>query len=108
VTSVPEGQYDDERRLAVVGSMTEAVLDAEEGAYPRDPDRVWIFTREVPDGTWGARGQIWRLGDIAAHVISERARPLATEWLAQRRREKAALILASVRGDLSGRSDDRP
>src|SRR5512144_2542252 len=32
VASVPEGQYDDDRRAAMVAAVTEAVLDAEEGA----------------------------------------------------------------------------
>src|SRR5450631_2672098 len=35
VASVPEGQYDPERRTAMVHSITEAVLDAEQGSYER-------------------------------------------------------------------------
>ena len=54
VASVPEGQYEPERRQAMVHDITEAVLDAEHGAHERDPGRVWVFTPEVPDGTWGA------------------------------------------------------
>jgi phenylpyruvate tautomerase PptA (4-oxalocrotonate tautomerase family) len=54
IASVPEGQYDPERRNAMVRDITEAVLDAEAGAHERDPGRVWVFTPEVPDGTWGA------------------------------------------------------
>jgi len=34
VASVPEGQYDDERRAAIVAAVTEAVLDAEDAAPP--------------------------------------------------------------------------
>src|ERR1700733_89547 len=40
VASVPEGQYDAERRQAMVADITTAVLDAEDGAYDRDPARV--------------------------------------------------------------------
>src|SRR5580692_9131848 len=44
VASVPEGQYDPERREAMAREVTEAVLDAEAGAHDRDPSRVWVFT----------------------------------------------------------------
>src|SRR5262245_54141446 len=37
VASVPEGQFDEERRQGMVEEVTEAVLDAEQGAYERDP-----------------------------------------------------------------------
>jgi ketosteroid isomerase-like protein len=45
VTSVPEGAYDERRRLEA--DITEAVLDAEEGAYDRDPLRVFVFPNDV-------------------------------------------------------------
>jgi phenylpyruvate tautomerase PptA (4-oxalocrotonate tautomerase family) len=92
VASVPEGQYDPERREAMVRSITEAVLDAEQGAYERDPSRVWIFTPEVPDGTWGAIGRIVTLADIAAFATgdAERGRQYAQERLAGRREAAVA------------------
>jgi phenylpyruvate tautomerase PptA (4-oxalocrotonate tautomerase family) len=65
VPTVPEGQYDDERRQAVVADVTEAILDAEDGAHPRDPSRIWVFPTEMPEGTWGSNGRINRLADIA-------------------------------------------
>lgn len=67
--SVPEGQFDDERRAAMVKAVTETVLDAEKGAYARDASRVWVFASEIPDGTWGGKGQIARLQDIAGLVL---------------------------------------
>lgn len=70
--SVPEGQFDDERRAGMVAAVTEAVLDAEAGAHPRDPNRVWVFASEIPDGTWGGAGRIARLADIAAFVTGDR------------------------------------
>jgi len=72
VASVPQGQFDDERRPAIVKAITEAVLDAEEGARARDPMRVWVFANEIPDGTWGGGGQIYRLADIAGAVLGDR------------------------------------
>lgn len=87
VTSVPEGQFDPERRQAMVESVTAAVLDAEHGAYDRDPGRVWVFTPEVPDGTWGGAGRIVTLADIATFATGdpEQGRRYAQERLATRR-----------------------
>jgi phenylpyruvate tautomerase PptA (4-oxalocrotonate tautomerase family) len=87
VTSVPEGQFDPERRKAMVESVTSAVLDAEAGAYARDPSRVWVFTPEVPEGTWGGAGRIVTLADIATFATGdpERGRQYAEERLAGRR-----------------------
>jgi phenylpyruvate tautomerase PptA (4-oxalocrotonate tautomerase family) len=87
IASVPQGQFDDERRQAIVAAMTEAVLDAEDGAYARDPQRVWVFANEVPDGTWGGGGRIVTLADIAGFVIGdpEKGRAYAEKRLADRR-----------------------
>lgn len=93
IASVPEGQYNDKRRSAVVASMTEAVLDAEAGAYPRDPHRVWVLTNEVPDGSWGAGGRVARLPDIAAFVLGESMRSATEQKLARRRRAAATALL---------------
>ena len=87
VASVPEGQYEPERRQAMVQSITEAVLDAEQGAHDRDPSRVWVFTPEIPDGTWGGAGRIVTLADIAGFATGdiEAGRAYAEERLAARR-----------------------
>jgi phenylpyruvate tautomerase PptA (4-oxalocrotonate tautomerase family) len=87
IASVPEGQYEPERRQAMVHDITEAVLDAEHGAYERDPGRVWVFTPEIPDGTWGGFGQIATLADIATLATGdpERGRAYAEERLGARR-----------------------
>jgi phenylpyruvate tautomerase PptA (4-oxalocrotonate tautomerase family) len=89
IPSVPEGQYDDERRAAMVASVTEAVLDAEDGAYERDPSRVWVFPNEITDGRWGAMGRIVTLADIATFVTGdpEAGRVHAEKRLAQSRGE---------------------
>jgi phenylpyruvate tautomerase PptA (4-oxalocrotonate tautomerase family) len=93
IASVPEGQYEPERRQAMVSSITEAVLDAEQGAYERDPGRVWVFTPEVPDGTWGGFGRIATLADIATLATGdpERGRRYAEERLGARRASPAAV-----------------
>lgn len=72
IASVPQGQFDDERRQAVVRAITDAVLDAEDGRYDRDPQRVWVFANEIPDGTWGGGGRINTLADIVGFVTGDR------------------------------------
>jgi phenylpyruvate tautomerase PptA (4-oxalocrotonate tautomerase family) len=93
VASVPEGQYDPERRQSMVSAITERVLDAEDGAYERDPSRIWVFTPEVPDGSWGALGRVVTLADIATFATgdAERGRRYAEERLASRRAAAPAL-----------------
>ncbi|WP_272474840.1 tautomerase family protein [Baekduia alba] len=87
IASVPEGQFDADRRQRMVAEVTETVLDAEQGAYERDPTRVWVFANEVPDGTWGGGGRIVTLADIAGAVLgdAEEGRGYADRRLAGRR-----------------------
>ena len=93
VCQVPEGQYNDERRVAVTAAMTQAVADAEDGAWPDPEARVWVFTHEVKNGTWGALGRVIRLPDIYEIVVGEKGRDLADAVLADRRRQEAELVL---------------
>lgn len=85
--AVPEGQFTAERRRAIVADITEAVLDAENGAHERDPMRVWVFTPEIPDGTWGGGGRVVTLADIAGFALgdTEKGRAYAERTLAERR-----------------------
>jgi phenylpyruvate tautomerase PptA (4-oxalocrotonate tautomerase family) len=87
VVTVPEGQLDDERRAAMVSEVTDAILDAEDGAHERDAMRVWVFPTELPDGLWGAGGRINTLADIAGFALGdpEKGRRYAERRLAERR-----------------------
>lgn len=69
--AAPEGQFTPERRQAMVAEVTNAVLDAENGSYPRDPQRVWVFTPSIPEGTWGAGGSIVHLADILSFTVGD-------------------------------------
>jgi phenylpyruvate tautomerase PptA (4-oxalocrotonate tautomerase family) len=95
VCQVPEGQYDDERRAAVTAAITHAVADAEAGRWPNPEFRVWVFALEIPDGTWGGLGKIFRLPDIVGFVSPE-GREAAEERLAARRRSEAVAILEAA------------
>ncbi|AQZ65565.1 unnamed protein product [[Actinomadura] parvosata subsp. kistnae] len=91
VPSVPEGQLDAEARAGVVAEITEAILDAENGAWPRDPGRVWVFPTEIPEGHWGGNGQIRPLASILARLTGDedRAGALAAERITASRAEHA-------------------
>lgn len=93
IASVPEGQFDEQRRQSMVREVTEAVLDAENGAHDRDPMRVWVFASEIPDGTWGAIGRINTLADIAGYAMgdADKGRQYAERRLAERRGVPAAV-----------------
>jgi phenylpyruvate tautomerase PptA (4-oxalocrotonate tautomerase family) len=92
IASVPEGQFNAERRQAMTEGITEAVLDAEQGAHPRDPMRVWVFTLEVPDGAWGGGGRVVTLADIAGLALgdADAGREYAERVFAERRGEPVA------------------
>jgi phenylpyruvate tautomerase PptA (4-oxalocrotonate tautomerase family) len=98
ICQVPEGQYNDERRLGISARITEA----EDGAYPRPEARVSVFPLEVPDGTWGALGGIIRLPDIYEIAWPPRPdmvgepRETAEQVLAERRRAQGHALLAAA------------
>jgi phenylpyruvate tautomerase PptA (4-oxalocrotonate tautomerase family) len=94
VASVPEGQLNAERRSGLVKEMTDAVLDAEPADRPRDASRVWVFTHDVPEGTWGAGGRVFGLADIAGFAIgdAEAGAAHAKKRLAAAKAEREAIL----------------
>ena len=86
IASVPEGQFDDQRRASMVAAVTEAIVAAEDGRYDGDPLRIWVFANEIAEGTWGGGGRIARLADIAGLVMGdpEKGRAYAEQRLAGR------------------------
>jgi phenylpyruvate tautomerase PptA (4-oxalocrotonate tautomerase family) len=104
VCQVPEGQYEEERREKTTASITEAVIEAEEGRWPNPEFRVWVFTLEIPDGAWGALGRVFRLPDIAEFVAGEAGRDYGEARLDERRRTRAAAILEDADVELTARA----
>jgi phenylpyruvate tautomerase PptA (4-oxalocrotonate tautomerase family) len=84
IISVPEGQFDEERRKAITAEITEAVAKAEGRPWEEVRGRVWVVTAEIPDGTWGARGQVVRLPDILSSFFGEQGRAVALERIGKR------------------------
>jgi len=67
----PAGALDDVKRAGLVAEVTELVLRAEGSLNtPENAFRVWVILDEVPDGSWGAEGRIWRMADIAGFVLA--------------------------------------
>lgn len=73
--------------------MTQAVADAEGGSHPDPSNRVWVFTIEIPDGTWGGFGRVVRLPDITELVLGPEMRVPAGQWLAARQRKRPAALI---------------
>jgi phenylpyruvate tautomerase PptA (4-oxalocrotonate tautomerase family) len=96
VCQVPEGQYNAERRAAVTKAMTEALVEAEGGKWPHPEARVWVFTHEVPEGTWGGLGRVVGLADIAEFATGADGRAYGERIIAERRREEAEAMLAAA------------
>jgi len=71
VASVPQGQFTPKRRAAIIKQITDAVLDAEGGAYDLDADRIWVLTPEIPEGTWGAGGRVVTLAEIVGRALGD-------------------------------------
>jgi phenylpyruvate tautomerase PptA (4-oxalocrotonate tautomerase family) len=95
---VPEGQADDVFREAVNRDLVQAVAEAEGGRWPHPEARVWVFTWEVPEGTWGALGRSFGLRDVINWVAPELTE-FADGRLQERRRSEAEAMLAAAGRD---------
>lgn len=101
VPTVPEGQYTDAARAALVKEVTDAVVRADGGKFEEVSARVWVFPMEMPDGQWGSRGGIRRLPEIQAMLgggesgrhAGQDDHKVGQERLARRRRAKALQLL---------------
>jgi phenylpyruvate tautomerase PptA (4-oxalocrotonate tautomerase family) len=67
--TTPEGALSDRRRAELVENATRAIREAAGMAEADTLQRVWVVCREVPEGSWGAGGQVVQfkmLADAAA------------------------------------------
>ncbi|MBF6172570.1 tautomerase family protein [Nocardia blacklockiae] len=68
---VPAGSMNDDKRADIVRRVTRVLADADaEPARFADAATAWVHIDEIPEGNWGARGEIVRIEDIAALVTS--------------------------------------
>jgi phenylpyruvate tautomerase PptA (4-oxalocrotonate tautomerase family) len=69
--SVPDGALSDRRKAGLVEDTTKAVLAAT-GWDEKDSWRVWTLIRDVPEGNWGAGGQIVHFQQLREAAKAER------------------------------------
>jgi phenylpyruvate tautomerase PptA (4-oxalocrotonate tautomerase family) len=69
--TTPEGALSDRRRAEMVEAATQALLEAA-GLGAEDAIRVWVLFHEVPEGQWGAAGQIVQFQKLVAAANAER------------------------------------
>jgi phenylpyruvate tautomerase PptA (4-oxalocrotonate tautomerase family) len=68
---VPAGSMNDDKRRDIVRRVTRVLADAD-----TNPERfteaaaAWVHINEIPEGNWGARGEIVRIEDIEALVTA--------------------------------------
>ena len=68
--TVPSGALSERRKAGFVEEATKLVLEAEGG--DGDSQRVWVHIHEIPDGNWGALGQVIRFEQLREAARQER------------------------------------
>jgi len=69
--TVPNGALSDRRKAGLVEDVTKVVLEAT--GWGADAGvRVWTLIHEVPDGNWGAAGQVVRFEELREAARAER------------------------------------
>ena len=69
--TVPQGALSDRRKGGLVEETSKLVRQAA-GLADEDGVRVWVLIHEVPEGNWGAAGQIVRFEQLRAAAKAER------------------------------------
>lgn len=71
--TVPAGALSERRKAGIVEDATKLVLDV--AGWGADAGvRVWVLIHEVPDGNWGAAGQVVRFEQLRDAAKAERER----------------------------------
>ncbi|MBZ5792211.1 Tautomerase enzyme [Burkholderia contaminans] len=96
VPTVPEGQYTDAARAALIADVTAAVARAEGVPADAVATRVWVFPTEIDDGRWGSRGVVRRLPDIMEYFGGATLRALGEQRLATKRRADAIGMIEAM------------
>jgi phenylpyruvate tautomerase PptA (4-oxalocrotonate tautomerase family) len=69
--TVPAGALNERRKAGLVEDVTKLILDAT--GWGSDAGlRVWTLIHEVPDGNWGAGGQVIRFEQLREAAKAER------------------------------------
>jgi phenylpyruvate tautomerase PptA (4-oxalocrotonate tautomerase family) len=68
---VPEGALSERRKEELVGAATRVVLEAA-GLGEAEAMRVWVLIAEVPEGNWGAAGNVVAFEQLRAAAARQR------------------------------------
>jgi phenylpyruvate tautomerase PptA (4-oxalocrotonate tautomerase family) len=66
--TIPEGMIYEEYLSAINRDILAALTKAENGRWKHPELRLWVTTREVKDGYWGAAGQPFPLRSVVNYV----------------------------------------
>jgi phenylpyruvate tautomerase PptA (4-oxalocrotonate tautomerase family) len=69
--TVPDGALSERRKAGLVEEVTKLVLEAT-GWGDDAGMRVWVLVHEIPEGSWGAAGQIVRFEQLREAAKAER------------------------------------
>jgi phenylpyruvate tautomerase PptA (4-oxalocrotonate tautomerase family) len=69
--SVPAGALSEKRKAGLVEDTTKLVLEAT-GWDPEASWRIWTLIRDVPEGNWGAGGQVVHFEQLREAAKAER------------------------------------
>jgi phenylpyruvate tautomerase PptA (4-oxalocrotonate tautomerase family) len=69
--TIPAGALSERRKAGIVEDATKLVLGAT-GWGTEAGVRVWVLIHEVPDGNWGAAGQVVRFEQLRQAAMAER------------------------------------
>jgi phenylpyruvate tautomerase PptA (4-oxalocrotonate tautomerase family) len=72
--TTPEGALSDRRRAELVTDATRLIREAA-GIPHEEALRVWVLMHEVPEGRWGAGGQVIRFEQLREAAAAQRAAP---------------------------------
>jgi phenylpyruvate tautomerase PptA (4-oxalocrotonate tautomerase family) len=71
--TTPEGAFSDRRRAELIAEATRVVREVADIAEQDATLRIWVLCREVPEGSWGAGGQVVRFQQLRDAAAQERA-----------------------------------
>src|SRR4051795_9706010 len=75
--TVPAGALSERRKAGLVDEFSKLVREAA-GLSEADGVRVWVLIHEVPEGNWGAAGQVVRFEQLREAAKAEREKAGAT------------------------------
>ncbi len=74
--TVPAGVLGQRRRAGLIAEATQVIGDA---AGLDGADAIWVLVHEVPEGFWGAAGEVVTVASLRAAVMGSAGEPAAAQ-----------------------------